>query len=499
MLTDPGFLTVCRQRLIDKAGLILFINHMKTKSDRIETKRKDTGKKTPVRAGQTIECSITGLDHEGYGLSVVEGVPLLVRGALPGELVSARINYVGRRETFAEVVKVLRRSKDRLLKPVCDKWTTCDGCPLVLMGYQAQLDWKRGIVESLVNRYQSLRTVTVHPVIPSDKPLGYRNSAKLVMGGKFAEPLVGMYRSNTHDVVDISECPLHHPLINKVVEVVKEGIRKGKVPIYSQRTGSGILRYLVVRVSESAGRAMVVFVTARRSFNEIHHLSKFLQLRVPEVQVIAQNVNSSTGNVILGKHDYFVTKEQALSDTIGNIRFFVSPRSFFQINNSGARSIYEKVLDLSALTGNETVVDVYCGVGGISLFLASRAKEVLGVESVDEAVADAEKNARMNGIGNCRFEVGDAAELLRDLHDEGGRADLVVLNPPRKGCEERVLKKVAALGPRKIIYVSCSPETLARDLDILAGLGYGTHEIQPVDMFPQTPHVENVALLNRKV
>jgi 23S rRNA (uracil1939-C5)-methyltransferase len=471
---------------------------MRTKTDKKEIKTKEIKRQLPFKAGQTIECSITGLNHEGYGLALAEGVPFLVRGALPDELVRARITYVGRRETFAEVVKVLRRSPARLVKPVCDKWMHCDGCPFVLMGYQAQLEWKKGMVESFINRYQSLRTVVVHPVIPSDKSLGYRNSAKLVVGGKFAEPLVGMYRSNTHEVIDINDCPLHHPLINRVVKVVKEGIKKGKVPIYSQRTGSGILRYLVVRVSESAGRAMVVFVTARRSFNEIHHLSKYLQSQVPEVVVVAQNVNSSAGNVILGQHDYFVTKEQVLSDTIGNIRFFISPRSFFQVNNSGARSIYEKVLEWSGLSGRETVVDVYCGVGGISLYLAGRAKEVIGYESIGEAVADAEKNARLNSIGNCRFEAGDAAELLAELHEEGEKPDLVVLNPPRKGCEERVLKNVAALGPKKVIYVSCSPQTLARDLDILAGLGYKTNEIQPVDMFPQTPHVENVALLVRK-
>lgn len=472
---------------------------MKTKTDNKETKTKDVSKKPTVKAGQTIECSITGLDHEGYGLSVVDGNPLLVRGALPDELVRARVNYVGRRETFAEVIKVLRRSPVRLVKPACDKWSTCDGCPFVLMGYQAQLNWKRGFVEGFIKRYQSLRAVAVHPVIPSDKPLGYRNSAKLVVGGKFAEPVIGMYRSNTHQVTDTSDCPLHHPLINSIVKVIKEGVKKGKVPVYSQRTGSGILRYVVVRVSESSGQAMVVFVTAHRSFNEIHHLAKYLQSRVPEVSVVAQNVNSSAGNVILGQHDYFVTKEQTLSDTVGNIRFHISPRSFFQINSGGARSIYEKVLDWSALTGRETVVDVYCGVGGISLYLARGAKEVIGYESVDDAVADAEKNARLNGIGNCRFEAGDAAELLHGLREEGGKADFVVLNPPRKGCEERVLKNAVALGPRKIIYVSCSPETLARDLDILAGFGYETHEIQPVDMFPQTPHVENVALLSRKV
>lgn len=468
---------------------------MRTKPDNRDTKAKGDKKHVPFKSGQTVECSVTGLNHDGYGTAVVEGVPLLVRGALPDELVRSRITYVGRRETFAEVVKVLRRSPARLVKPVCDKGMSCDGCPFVLMGYQAQLDWKKGVVESFVKRYQSLQSVPVCPVISSGKSLGYRNSAKLVVAGKFAEPLIGMYRSNTHEVIDIADCPLHHSLINSVVKVVKEGIRKGKVPVYSPRTQSGIIRYLVVRVSESSDRAMVVFVTARRSFNEIHHLAKYLQARVPEVVVVAQNVNSSTGNVILGQQDHFVTKEQVLPDAIGNIRFMISPRSFFQINNSGARSIYEKVLQWSALSGTETVVDVYCGVGGISLFLAGGAKEVIGYETVGEAVADAEKNARLNGIRNCRFEAGDAAELLGGLHEEGEKPDLVILNPPRKGCEEKVLKSVAALGPKKVIYVSCSPETLARDLDILAGYGYKTLEIQPVDMFPQTPHIENVALL----
>ncbi len=471
---------------------------MRTKTDLRETRQKSISKQKPFTCGQTIDCSITALNPEGYGVSLVEGVPVLVRGALPDELVRARVTFVGRRETFANVVKVLRRSHGRTVKPACDKGISCDGCPLVLMHYKAQLDWKKEMVESFIRRYQSLRSAPIHPVIPSAKPLGYRNSAKLVVAGKFAEPLIGMYRPNTHEVVDIGSCPLHHPLINRVVKAVKEGIRKGKVPVYSPRTGSGIIRYLVVRVSEADNRAMVVFVTARRSFNEIHHLAKYLQSQVPEVSVVAQNVNSSSGNVIMGQHDYFVTKEQTLSDTIGNIRYLISPRSFFQINNSGATSIYEKVLEWSELSGNETVVDVYCGVGGISLYLAGRAMEVIGFETVDEAVTDAEKNARSSGIRNCRFEAGDAAELLEELNEDGQKPDLVVLNPPRKGCEQRVLKSVAALGPKKVIYVSCSPETLSRDLDILAGLGYQTREIQPVDMFPQTTHVENVALLMRK-
>lgn len=470
---------------------------MKTKLEKKKNKPGISERKKPVSQGQMIDCSITSINDEGYGTCELEGFPILVKGAYADEFAKVRINFVGRREAFAEVVRIIRKSPVRLVKPPCDKTMACDGCPFIQMRYQAQLDWKKRLVKDSIAKYGSLSDTEVYPVMASLKPLGYRNSAKLVVAGKYAEPLIGIYRHNTHEVVDITDCPLHHPLINRVAKAVKEGIRKGKVPIYSLRTGSGILRYLVIRVSENSGRAMVVFVTSRRSFNEIHHLAKYLQSQVPEVTVEVQNVNSSAGNVILGQHDYFVTREQALEDRVGDIRFLISPRSFFQVNNAGAQAIYEKVLEWSGLSGRETVVDVYCGVGGISLFLAGKAKEVVGFETVDDAVRDAEKNARLNGVRNCRFEAGDAAELLEGLHEDGGKVDLIVLNPPRKGCDEIVLKKVAALSPEKVVYVSCSPQTLARDLNILAGFGYRTLEIQPVDMFPQTPHVENVALLKR--
>lgn len=467
-----------------------------------DRKKPETKKTEPTKpriprptVGQILDLSVTTLDEEGYGLALHETTRVRVFGALPGETVRARVTFAGQRDTFADVVKVLRHAPGRLLTPPCGRGAECDGCPLIMMKYPAQLEWKRGLVEGAVRRYPSLKEAEILPVTPSPKPLGYRTTAKLVIAGRFASPIIGIYRRNSHDVMDIADCPLHHPLINRVVAAVRDGISRGKVPVYNPRTGGGILRYLVVRVSERENRAMVTFVTAERSFNEIHHLAKHLQGTVPEVAVVAQNVNASAGNVILGDRDYFVTREQTLTDSIGDIRFSISPRSFFQVNSEGARAIYETVREWSGLTGTETILDVYCGVGGISLYLAGKADQVIGIESVEAAVADAERNARLNGVRNALFVAGDAAELLGDLRHEGKVVDLVVLNPPRKGCDEQVLRSVAALGPGRVIYVSCSPQTLARDLDILSGLGYRTTRIQPVDMFPQTPHVEDVALL----
>lgn len=465
-----------------------------------DTKKPESAKSKQRKpsVGQTLDVTVSTLDEEGFGLAVHDISRIRVVGALPGETVRARITFSGHRDIFAKTVKVLRNSPDRLLTAPCGRGTSCDGCPLIRMKYRAQLAWKRSLVEGTMRRYPSLKETDIMPVIPSPKPLGYRSTAKLVISGKFASPIIGIYRRNSHDSIDIGDCPLHHPLVNRIAAAVKDGIRKGKVSIYNPRTRNGILRYLVVRVSEREGTAMAVFVTSERSFNEIHHLAKHLQAAVPEVRVVAQNVNASDGNVILGDRDYFVTREQSLTDTIGDIRFTISPRSFFQVNSEGARSIYETVREWAALTGKETVADVYCGVGGISLFLAGSAKEVIGFESVEAAVEDGERNARLNGIRNCRFEAGDATEMLEELREEGTKIDLVVLNPPRKGCDERVLRAAATLGPAQLIYVSCSPETLSRDLHLLAGLGYRTVKIQPVDMFPQTTHVENVALLVTK-
>lgn len=451
-------------------------------------------KKKP-RIGDIFEVDVITVDADGYGLATFQEMPVHVSGILPGEQARVKISHAGHRELSAQVVKILRHAPFRLKSPPCPNATACDGCPLIAMSYPAQLAWKQALVKDELGRYRSVTDVPVQDIIPSPRRLHYRNSAKLIVTGKFSEPIIGIYRRNTHDVIDIGDCPLHHPLINKVVQAVKDGIRKGKVPVYSPRSGSGILRYLAVRVSESDNRAMVTFVTSRRSFNEIHHLAKNLQAAVPEVDVVVQNVNSSSGNVIFGEHDYFVTTRKELRDRIGSTTFAVSPRSFFQVNSGGAQLIYEKVRELARLSGRESVMDLYCGIGGISLFLAPQAREIMGIEVVEAAVADADRNARLNDIRNCRFESGDAAEILEDLRREGARFDLVVLNPPRKGCDERVLTDAAALSPARIIYVSCSPMTLARDLDILARLGYRTLEIQPVDMFPQTPHVENVALL----
>ncbi len=453
--------------------------------------------KQVVPRGSTLELMVSALDEDGYGIGIADTCQVRVNGALPGEKVVARVEHAGQHRIVARMEKILNPSPVRRKSP-CNHVPECDSCPLIEMEYGAQLEWKRGLVANHIRRHAALAGTEILPVLPSPRQIHYRNSAKLVIAGKFADPVIGIYRRESHDILDISDCTLHNPLINRIVSVTKRGIIKGKVPIYSPRSEQGLLRYLVVRVAENENRAMVVLVTARRSYNELHHLAEFIRREVPEVAVVVQNVNPSTGNVILGNRDFFHTKQTSLEASIGGIKFLISPRSFFQVNSGSAGVIYDLVRTYAELTGRENVLDLYCGIGAISLFLASGARELLGIEVVDAAVEDAAQNARINRIRNCEFEAGDVVEQLKWVVEGGKRTDLVLLNPPRKGCDAKVLQQVVTLGAPKIIYVSCSPASLSRDLVILNNAGYQTELIQPVDMFPQTPHVESIAVLKRR-
>ena len=455
---------------------------------------KEATEKKP-RVGEIFDLVISNLNEDGYGISHAGKLPVLVSGVLPGETVRVKITFSGHREAFATVIKVLRHSPARLKTPPCEQPASCDGCRFISMKYPMQLDWKRGMVENAIRQYTSLKGVTLHPVLPSPMQLHYRNSARLVITGKFTAPIIGTYRRNNQDVIDFGDCPLYHPLIIRVVAAVKEGIKRGKVPVYSARSGSGLLRYLVVRVSEVENRAMVVFVTAQRSFNEIHHLGKFLQGSVPEVEVIVQNINDSPGKAFLGDKDHFVTRKRTLQDAIGALRFDISPRSFFPANSGASKTAYEKVLEWEDLSGRETVICLYAGSGSIPLYLARRAKTVMGIEPGERGVMETEKNARLNGIRNCRFEAGEGAELLAELRGEGIAPDLIVINTPAKGCGKEVLQQAVLLAPARVILLSGSLLSLVQDLDILNRFGYRTMEVQPMDMFPYTPRVDTLSLM----
>ncbi len=442
------------------------------------------------------EFTIERLDDEGIGIAAWKGKTVLVAGALPGEKVLTEIEHEGQRTVVARPLKRLTNARVRSRRKACTHAEACLGCPLIAMDYAAQLRFKQDKVVQALAAHPQLQEALVHPIWEAPQQLGYRCTAKLVIGKERGKVKIGLYRRHSHQVVDIGDCPLHHPLINRVVAVVREEIERQGIYVYNPARDTGLLRYLAVRVSPGRNEAMVTFVTAERDYREITHLAKWLVKKVPEVVSVHQNVNASSGNVILGSQTLKMLGHPSLLDQVGDLRLRISPTSFFQVNHDQAARIYRQVRDWAGLSKDQGALDLYCGIGGIAMNLAQDAGGVIGVEVVEEAVRNAADNARLNGLDNCRFRAGDAGELLEDLALEI-RPAVATVNPPRKGCELEVLKSLAALAPPTLIYVSCNPQTLGRDLALLADAGYRTLEVQPVDMFPQTPHVESVARLER--
>jgi 23S rRNA (uracil1939-C5)-methyltransferase len=443
---------------------------------------------------ELIEVTIDRLNDDGIGIGRYQGKEVLVAGSLPGEKICIAIEHAGQRRIIGQFRRLVIKSPARKPSP-CPCLRDCQGCSLMSMGYADQLSFKQNKVLNALSTYPQLKHTGISPIWAAEEPLGYRTSVKLALARRNGRIVIGLYRRGSHEVADIGACPLHHPLVNHIVDVVREEITRQDIYLYNPVTRQGLLRYLLIKVSPVTGKAMVTFVTAQREYKRITTLAKWVARKVPEVVSVQQNVNASSGNVIMGRETLSMVGQPDLFDQVGDIRLRISPTSFFQVNHTQAARIYDLVRRWAMLEKHEYALDLYCGIGGIALHLAQDAGRVIGIEMVEDAVRNAQQNAVMNNLTNCRFLAGDTAELLQDLVTELPSLAAAVLNPPRSGCDIEVLQAVTRLQPRVIIYVSCNPETLARDLDELSRLGYRTAAIQPVDMFPQTAHVESVARL----
>lgn len=455
-------------------------------------KKEPEKKKTRGPELETLKLTITGLDSEGVGMAREDNRTALVQGAFPAETVVATVEHRGRTHIFTRLLKILRRSPLRTAQPGCPLELSCLGCPLVSMQYQGQLQFKQERVEQALTALIPPASFSALPVLPAVDTLGYRTSAKLVFARKREKLLLGLYRRGSHDVVDIAECPVHHPLINRIASIVRQDVARQQVSVFNPRHQRGLLRYLLIRVSPDYNRALVTFVCHDRDYQELPKLAKKLVKKVPEVIGVHQNINSSGGNVILGNESIKLLGHPDLIEQVGDIRLHIAPESFFQVNTRQATKMYALINEWAALRGQETVVDLFCGIGGIALSLAKGARSVIGIEIVPEAVRNAKANATLNQLSNCRFIAGDAMAELERL---AITPDLVTLNPPRKGCGTELIRHILALRPAQIIYVSCDPDTLAQDLKQLLDGGYQIKRLQPVDMFPQTAHIETLVQL----
>jgi 23S rRNA (uracil1939-C5)-methyltransferase len=437
---------------------------------------------------------IERLDEDGLGVARLGGHELRVPLALPGEHVEVSLGGRGAGATFGRLEEVLTRSVHRV-PTRCRHAGGCVGCPLIPMAYPAQVEFKGRRVREAIGRYPRLVGAVIHEVWAAPEPLGYRATAKLSLSRTRSGVVVGMNRPGSRHVVDTSSCPVHHPLVNAVAVAVREEAQRQRVEVFDPESGRGLLRFVVIKVSPARRSAMVVLVATRREIGTLSRLAKGVTARVAEIVAVFGNVNTSEGGMVLGREMFRIQGAPDLYDTVGDVRLRISPAAFFQVNHAQAARIYAQVREWAALTRQDTALDLYCGIGPIALHLARDAGRVLGIEIVPDAVRDAKANAEANGLDNCSFRSGDAVELL---HSVSGRAEppsVAVVNPPRGGCEPAVLAALADVRPQTLLYVSCNPDTLARDLDCLAGRGYHTVEVRPVDMFPQTPHVECVARL----
>ncbi len=448
----------------------------------------------PIQKNDYIDVVFEDLTHEGSGVAKVEGYPIFVPFGLPGEKARIKVTKINKGYAFGRLMELLEESSDRV-EPPCPIYRQCGGCQLQHLSYEGQLKAKEKMVREIMARIGKLPDVPVHPVLGMIEPWNYRNKAQVPVGEMEGGLVAGFYAKRSHEIINMDECLIQVTENDDTIRTVKAICEKYRVRAYDERNHKGLLRHIMVRHGQVTGEIMVVLVTRTPELPHAREIIKEIIDSVPGVKSIIQNVNSLKTNVILGSKTSVLWGAEVIYDYIGDVKFAISPRSFYQVNPTQTKVLYDKTLEYANLTGDETVIDAYCGIGTISLFLAQKAKKVYGVEIVPEAIEDAKKNAELNGITNVEFAVGSAETVIPAWYEEGITADVLVVDPPRKGCDENLLNTIAEMKPKKVVYVSCNPATLARDLMYLEEHGYKTVEVQPVDMFPQTMHVESVAKL----
>jgi len=451
----------------------------------------------PVEKNEDYKVEIIGIGHEGEGVGKVDNFTVFVKEALPGEIVEAKIIKLTKSYGVGKLLRVIEPSKERR-EPICGIYKRCGGCQLMHTSYESQLELKRNIVAETVKRIGKIDDVLVHPTLGMEQPERYRNKVQLPVGGRENDIRIGFYAPRSHEIIDTETCYIQNKSADIVVKFVRQWIKQNNIETYNEETGKGIVRHIMVRRGFKTKEVMVVLVTNGKKLPHTKELVDLITKNVEGIKGIIQNINTKRSNVILGEENITLWGEPFITDYIGDFRFTISPLSFFQVNPIQTEVLYNKALEYAGLTGNEVVFDAYCGTGTISLFLAQKAKKVYGVEIVPQAIENAIENAKVNGIENAEFIVGESEKVIPDMIKKGIKADVVVVDPPRKGCERELLEAIAKMKPERMVYVSCDPGTLARDLGILKELGYTVEEIQPVDMFPMTAHVETCVLLSHK-
>ncbi|MGX7395286.1 23S rRNA (uracil(1939)-C(5))-methyltransferase RlmD [Carnobacterium mobile] len=454
-------------------------------------------KTVPVQKNEKHTVKIEDLTHEGMGVAKIDGYPLFIEDALPGEEMEVKIHKTGKSFGYAKSMKRLTSSQNRV-EVKDENFTRAGIAPLQHMHYPAQLTFKKQQVKNVMKRIAKMPDVKIFDTIGMAEPWGYRNKAQVPVRKVNEKLTTGFFRRNSHDLIPMENFYIQDPKIDEAIIKVRDIMRTYSVKPYNEKENTGNLRHIIIRRGYYTGEMMVILVTRTAKLFPTSKIIPDILEALPEVVSIVQNINPTRTNTILGEDAIVLYGEDQYKDTLLGKTYEISHRSFYQVNPVQTEKLYSVVLDYAELTGEETVIDAYSGIGTITLSLADKAKHVYGIETVEPAVENAKANAALNQIENVTFEAGLAEEVMVEWSKEGRKADVLVVDPPRKGLEGQFIDAVLEMKPTKMIYVSCNPATLARDLALLAEGGYTVEKIQPVDLFPQTNHVESVALLQLK-
>ncbi len=440
---------------------------------------------------KTLKVKIDHLTKEAIGVAHIEKKPFYIKYAIDNEYIDAIIDYEGKKQVYGTIKEIIEPAPFRC-DPKCNVYYKCGGCHLSHMNYGTQLFFKQHQVKKVYSLV-GFDKINVYPCEGMKNPYFYRNKVQVPVGKKNGKIIAGFFKENTHEIIPYDNCLVQDELSNKIIKEVCYAMKENRIEPYDEDAKTGIVRHILIR--RAAKETMLVLITKVDSFPGRNNLVNSIKKRLPEITTIVQNVNKRVTNVILGEKENILFGKGFIKDALCGITFKISPKSFYQINKSQCEKLYTKAIELASLTGKETVLDAYCGIGTIGMIASKKAKEVYGVEIVEDAIMDAIKNAKDNNITNCHFYCADAEDFIKEMK---AKIDVVFVDPPRKGCSTSFLKSLVYNKPKKIVYISCNPETQANDVKYLVEHGYHFDSVYPFDMFPQSYHVESIVLLERK-
>lgn len=446
-----------------------------------------------VRKNDYYTRVVTDYTHEGMGVVKIDGYPVFIKDVLKNEEIEFKVIKVNKNFGFGRKINIVVSSENRITPP-CEYYYVCGGCQIQPLNYKEQRTFKRDTVNQNINR-QARLDVQINDTIGMDEPNYYRNKSQIPVQKIDGRIQMGFYRPRSHDIVDVKHCYIQKDVHNDIMNTVRELLAEEDISIYDETSHTGLLRHLVIRTNNDNSEVQVGFITngKKNHFNKIIHI---LINKYPAITSIVQNINTSKTNVIYGNDTVTLYGDEYITDTLLGKKFKIRTKSFYQVNHSQTETLYKEALKVAGLEGDETIMDTYCGIGTIGQCASGHASKIIGIEASESAVQDAKDNAVLNDISNAEYHLGKSEDVMKELVSEGVRPDLVFVDPPRKGCHPEFLESLAEVAPEKIIYISCNPSTLQRDLNYLNKAGYEVSPVTPVDLFPQTNHIEAVVRLD---